>query len=255
MNNRMILAVIASFFVAGVTGFTRQANAADIPGLVGIQYGDEDFEKAQSFVTLSSLDQVWGQGSDSGFGKQWAAKWEGFIVGPVSGDVRFELENDQSIKVEIGGKVVVNSKGATSGSMKMVKGKKYPIVVTYIKEGSDFLCSLKVEWSWAGQAASVVGGKNLVHSDVRENELKAIMAAADGDDDNGDGDGDGGDDDDKEPSFSDLPAAVQATVKAHLNGAVIDDIDSGTDDGKRVYEVEAKLDDDRELNLTILMNG
>ncbi|MHC4666416.1 MAG: LamG domain-containing protein, partial [Planctomycetota bacterium] len=165
-----------------------------------------------------------------------------------------ELENDQSIKVEIAGKVVVNSKGATSGSMKMVKGKKYPIVVTYVKEGSEFLCSLKVEWSWAGQAASVVGGENLVHSDARENELKAIMAAADNDDDDGD-EGVGGDGDDKELSFSDLPAAVQATVKAHLNGAVIDDIDSGTDDGKRVYEVEAKLDDDRELNLTILMNG
>ena len=238
-------------FLSCLMGFTGQGSAAEKAGLVGIQYGDEDFEKPQSFGTLSSLDQIWGQGSDSGFGKQSAAKWEGSIVGPVSGDVRFELENDQSIKVEIAGKVVANSKGATSGSMKMLKGKKYPIAVTYIKEGSDFLCSLKVEWSWAGQAASVVGGKNLVHSDARENELKAIMAAA-GDD--GDEEG-GGDDDDKELSFSDLPAAVQATVKAHLNGAVIDDIDSGTDDGKRVYEVEAKLDDDRELKLTILMNG
>ncbi|MHC4499243.1 MAG: PA14 domain-containing protein, partial [Planctomycetota bacterium] len=252
MKERMIVVVMALCFVTGATAITQQANAADMPGLIGIQYGNEDFERAQSFVTLSSLDQIWGQGSDSGYGRQWAAKWEGSIVGPASGDVKFELENDQSIKVEIAGKVVVNSKGATSGSMKMVKGKKYPIVVTYIKEGAEFLCSLKVEWSWAGQAASVVGGNNLVHSDARENELKAIMAAAD--DDDGDEEG-GGEDDDKELSFSDLPAPVQATVKAHLNGAVIDDIDSGTDDGKRVYEVEAKLDDDRELNLTILMNG
>jgi hypothetical protein len=256
MKKKMILAITALCFGAGLTGFVRQANAADMPGLIGIQYGDDDFEKAQSFVTLSSLDQIWGQGSDSGFGKQWAAKWEGSIVGPTSGDVKFELENDQSIKVEIAGKVVVNSKGATSGSMKMAKGKKYPIAVTYIKQGSEFLCSLKVQWSWTGQAPGVIGGKNLVHSAEKKAELKAIAATIDDDDNDNDNAEQGADDDDdKELSLSDLPAAVQATVKANLNGAVVDDIDRGTEDGKRVYEIEAKLDDDRELKLTILMNG
>jgi len=253
MKERIILVVLALCFVAGIA--QPLSAAGDMPGLIGIQYGDEDFEKAQSFVTLSSLGQNWGQGGNSGYGNQWSAKWEGTIVGPASGNVTFKLENKQSVTVEIDGKVVVNSKGATSGSMQMVKGKKYPIAVTYVKTGSRPQCSLKVEWSWAGQAASVVGGSSLVHSAKKMAELKAIAATIEDDDDGDDNEGGGGGDEDKELTFSDLPAAVQATVMAHLNGAVIDDIDSGTDDGKRVYEIEAKLDDDRELNLTILTNG
>jgi hypothetical protein len=251
MKKEMILAIAALCLVAGVTGIAQQAESAGdkMPGLIGIQYGDEDFEDAEDIVGLSSLDQSWGQ--DSRFGKQWAGKWQGFIIAPASGDVKFALETDQEAKIEIAGKVIVNSKGGlTAGTVEMVKGKEYPIVLTYVKQGSEYDCALKVQWSWTGQAASVIGDDSLVHSQQKAAELKTMVGAAeDGDDDDGDGN------DDKELSFSDLPAAVQQTVNASLNGAVIDDIDSGTDDGKRVYEVEAKLDDDRELNLTILTDG
>ena len=177
MKERMIVIVMALCFVTGTTAM--HANAADMPGLIGIQYGDDDFNKAQNFVKLSSLDMIWGQGTDSGYGNQWAAKWEGSIVGPTSGDVTFKLENEQRIKVEIDGKVVVNSKRATSGTMKMEKAKKYPIAVTYIKQEKKPLCSLKVQWSWTGQASSVIGGKNLVHSEEKLAQLKAIAKEVD----------------------------------------------------------------------------
>jgi hypothetical protein len=251
MRTRIIVGLMALCLVGGVS---RWAGAADeAAGLVGIQYGDEDFEKPEGLVKLDSLDQVWGQ--ESGFGKQWAGRWQGFIVGPAGGDVKLTIEADQTAKVEIDGTVVVNSKGARSGSMKMEKGKKYPMVLTYVKEGSQYQCSLKIQWSWQGRAASVVGGDSLVHSQQKAAELKAMVAAADtGDEGEGDGDG-SGDEDEKELSFSDLPAAVQATIKANLNGAVIDDIDRGREDGKDVYEVDAKLDDGRELKLTILTDG
>ncbi len=250
MRERIIVIAMAICFVTGATAM--QANAADKPGLIGIQYGNEDFEKAQSFVTLTTLGQNWGQGGNSGYGNQWAAKWEGSIVAPATGNVTFNLQSKQSSTIEIDGKVVVDSKGTTSGSMQMVEGNKYPITVTYIKTGSRPVCSLKVEWSWAGQAPSVIGGSSLVHSEDKMAELKVIAATIEDEDD---GDGGGVDDEDKELTLSDLPAKVQATVNAHLNGAIIDEIDSGTDDGKRVYDVEAKFDDGRELNLTILTNG
>ena len=121
--------------------------------------------------------------------------------------------------------------------------------MAYVKEGSEYDCALKVQWSWAGKAASVIAGKSLIHSAAREAELKAIVAAAGGDDDNNDGDGGGDDKEDRELSLSDLPAAVQKTIKANLNGAVIDEIDTGTDDGKSVYEVEAKLEPIVKLDL------
>lgn len=43
MDKKVILAVVASYFFAGVTGIAHQANAAEeMPGLIGIQYGDDD---------------------------------------------------------------------------------------------------------------------------------------------------------------------------------------------------------------------
>jgi len=256
MKEKIILVMMALCFIGGIA---QQANAADeMPGLVGIQYGDEDLEKPEAFVKLSSLEQNWGQ--NDGFGKQWAGRWQGYITAPATGDIKFTVETDQTARIEIDGKTVVNSKGRpATGNMQMVKGRKYPIVLTYIKQGSQYDCTLKVQWSWAGQAASVIGGESLVYSAEKMAELKAIAAAAadDGDDNNGNANKSGGGDnnEEKELTFSDLPAAVQATIKAHLNGAVINDIGSGTDDGKRVYEIEAKLDDDREMKLTILTNG
>jgi len=242
----LALAVIGA--VISLSAATR-ADEARRGGLIGIQYGSEDFEDAEGLVNLSSLDQTWGR--DDGFGKQWVAKWQGLIVGPTDGDVKFTIETDQTAKIEIAGKVVVNSKGAKSGSMNMVKDRNYPIVLTYIKEGSGYDCALSVRWSWAGQAGSVIGGHSLIHSPQKAAELKTIVDAAEADED----EDDDSDDNDKELSFSDLPAAVQATVKANLNGAVLDDIDTGTEDGKRVYEIDAKLADNRELKLTILTDG
>ena len=145
MKERMVVVVMALCFVCGVT---RWASAADempglspflLPkearGLIGIQYGSEDFTDAEDLVRLSSLDQTWGV--DDGFGKQWAGKWQGFIIGPATGEIRFTVETDQQAKIEIAGKVVLDSKGGlTAGSMKMVKGRKYPIVLTYVEEGS-----------------------------------------------------------------------------------------------------------------------
>jgi hypothetical protein len=54
-----------------VIGLAQQGVAADKAGLVGIQYGDEDFEKPEGLVTLSSPDQ--NRGQDDGFGKHQAA--------------------------------------------------------------------------------------------------------------------------------------------------------------------------------------
>ena len=193
MKKKMILAVTALCFV---TGFTRQANAADeMPGLIGIQYGSEDFTDAENLVKLSSLDQRWG--ADDGFGKQWAGRWQGFIIGPVSGEVKFTIETDQNAKITIAGKVLLNSKGGSAtGSMKMVKGQKYPIVLTYIKEGSQYDCALKVQWSWAGQTPSTIESDSLVYSQQTEAELNMIVQANDDGDDDDEGDGDEGDGDD-----------------------------------------------------------
>jgi len=186
----LVLVGVVKLFSGSAPGANAVAVDGKLPGLIGVQFGSEDFSDAEDLVKLSSLDQTWG--ADDRFGKQWAGKWQGFIIGPATGEVKFTLETDQDAKIEIAGKVVLNSKGGlTAGSLKMVKGEKYPIVLSYVKEGQEYDCGLKVQWNWAGQPLSPIAGESLVHSVQTEAKLKNIVGepeADDGDDDDGDDD-------------------------------------------------------------------
>jgi len=176
MNKKMLLAVVIFSAAAFFTLFGNDAKADEISktGLIGIQYGNEDFDDVEGLVRLSSLEQIWGQAD--GFGKQWAGKWQGFIIGPATGDVKFTLEADQDAKLKIAGNVLLNSKaGLTFGSMKMAKGRKYPIILSYIKQGSQYDCALKIQWSWAGRTPSTIAGDSLIYSAQTEAELKKIV--------------------------------------------------------------------------------
>jgi len=163
-------------FAVLVINFSAQSLAADRPGLVGIQYASEDYTDAENLMILNSLDQSW-SGAD-GHGKQWSGKWRGFVVSPVSGQVKFTIETDQAAHIEING---------TSEGVRMVKGKKYPIVVTYIKTGDEYDCFLRVKWSWAGQQPVVINPSSLIYSEDVEAKLNEIVAANnDGDNNNND---------------------------------------------------------------------
>jgi hypothetical protein len=82
MKKNAILTVVALSFVCGAIGFLQSAGAESLknPGLVGIQYGSEDFTDAENLVTLSSLEQTWTE--DDNPGREWSGKWVGFVVGP-----------------------------------------------------------------------------------------------------------------------------------------------------------------------------
>jgi len=164
-----------------VTMFSNVA-FADKAGLIGIQYGSEDFDNAEKVVNLPNLDQAWGEDDD--YGKQWSGKWQGSIIAPASGQITLTVETDQNAKVEIDGKAV------TSAPVTMVKGKKYPVSISYFKTGDEYDCFLRIKWSWAGQSASVIPGSSLAYEDVLEGQLAEIVASND--------DGDDDDDDDEE---------------------------------------------------------
>ena len=256
MNKKTLLAVVGLIAVAVVTPFLADAGAeeANRPGLIGIQYGSEDFSDAQDLVHLYSLDQTWG--ADDGFGKQWAGRWQGSIIAPATGDVKFTVETDQDAEIKIAGKVVLDSKdGLTAGSVKMTKGKKYPVVLTYVKQGSDYDCALKIQWSWPGRPLGAIEGASLVHSAQVRAELQKIVDEAEADEDDQDQSGNDEQDRSEKVEFSALPAAVKKTVTAELAGASIDNIERDKNNGKVVYKVEAKLADGRDIDLEVAENG
>ena len=201
--------------VAVVTAFSPYAQAADMAGLIGGQFGSEDFTDLEHLSDLDSLENSWGQ--DDGFGQQFSALWEGSIVAAGSGEITFTAEADQSLEILISGKQVVSAnQGSASGSVSMTKGKAYPIEVRYVKEGSGYDCSMKVQWSWAGQAASTISGASLTHTAEQMQEWsEKVQAAEDEDDDDEDGDeGEEGHDDDGGPvvDFKIQPTGMQITI-------------------------------------------
>jgi hypothetical protein len=175
----MILTATALWLVVELSTFGPVCGAEEPTkaGLIGIQYGQEDFDDPQRVVVLSNLDCLWGK--SDGFGRQWSARWEGLIVAPVDGPVDFAIESTNRGRVEIDGKVVADKrKEMTSGSVKMVKGRKYPIVISFSKGGKKEECSLKVKWSWGGQPASVIGESYLVYNADLDSQLGEKLAKA-----------------------------------------------------------------------------
>ncbi|MHC4213631.1 MAG: alpha-L-fucosidase [Planctomycetota bacterium] len=137
---------------------------AENEGLAGVLYDSSDYTDARQTLLLRSLDKTWSESNH--FGKGWAAKWQGFIVGPVTGQVHFTGSTDQEFKILIDGNAILDSKHSVlKGTVPMVQGRRYPIVVSYAKSGSEYDCNMKVHWSWATQSPTAVSGKALAFTD------------------------------------------------------------------------------------------
>jgi hypothetical protein len=196
MNKKTILIVMALTVVEVVTSFSADVRAAEAkqPGLIGGQFGSEDFTNLQNLSRLSSLERAFSEDDD--YGRQWSAKWFGFVVAPASGKITFGAETDQAVQMRIAGKTVIESqKGTGTASLTMVKGKEYPIEVTYVKEGQSYECYFKIQWSWAGREKISVPSANLLHTTEQEQEWiqKAEEAEEEDGDDDDDDDSDLGD--------------------------------------------------------------
>jgi len=166
-----------SFIVIAVGVFLPCAQAVESSkaGLIGVQYGKEDFDSPQSIVVLTGLDNTWDE--QNNYGNQWSGKWQGFIKGPADGQIDFTIETSKPLALEIDGKVLAKSRSKVkSASVKMVKGQKYPIVVSFNNGSKD--CSFKISWSWQGQPAIAIGESSLSYNAELDAKMAAILAKA-----------------------------------------------------------------------------
>ena len=133
-------------------------------GLVGAWFGKADLTNIKDAMRIKTLEQVWHEGS--GYGQEWSAKWEGFLVAPASGEVTLHAETDKSLTIEIDGKQTLQVKDRNleqSRSLSMVEGIEYPVTVIYSHEGG-FNGYFRVKWSWAGQEKTTIPPENLRHT-------------------------------------------------------------------------------------------
>jgi len=145
-------------------------------GLVGIKYGNKAMKSAKGQLKLDTLDKVWTGGDND-----WSVKWFGYIEGPFTGEVTFDAEADNGMRLEIDGKRIIDAWDAHAqpqGKMNMVKGKKYPVILSYYKDGGASY--LKLYWSRAGKEKDIVPVEAMSYTGV-EDEMTDV-----GDDDDDD---------------------------------------------------------------------
>ncbi|MHC4617711.1 MAG: glycoside hydrolase family 20 zincin-like fold domain-containing protein [Planctomycetota bacterium] len=170
-------------FVGCLLSVCQQGFAAAEPGLVGGQYGSEDFSRLQSLVRLSRLELK--VTDNEGYGNEWSARWFGYVAGPADGEIAFAAEGNQALEMRIAGRTIVAMKpGSGRGSMSMVKGQEYPIEISVVKEGGMQDCHFKIMWSWAGREKVTVPAASLTHTAAQEAEwVRKAEEAEDGNDD------------------------------------------------------------------------
>jgi hypothetical protein len=131
------------------------------PGLAGTYYNNREFtEPDMSVDFLKHVKQDWKKSR----GNDWSAKWQGFIEGPATGQVKFFVDVKDSFQLDIGGKAVIeglDESGARQGEFIMEKGRKYPVEILYISLHGQ--AKLHLYWQWAGKQKTIVPPEALSH--------------------------------------------------------------------------------------------
>lgn len=139
------------------------------PGLIGAEFLEADFENPSGTMLLESVEHNWTGGYND-----WSGRWRGYIEAPYTGEVTFTAEVDNGIKLEIDKKVVIDGLGrgkGRSGGMEMVKGRKYPIVLSYFQDGDPSY--MRLYWSWGSGQRRIVEGSAFWHSQADVKYVKS----------------------------------------------------------------------------------
>ncbi len=166
MSKRTIelLVVMAVVVVFGALSGEAQAAQVRKPGLLGARYGGSDFEGLDTAarIIITSVDKEWTHGSGD-----YSCRWYGFIVGPFTGNVKFDAEADNGLILKIAGKMVIAGKSKKErGSLTMVKGKSYPIEFSFFTSG--YPGYFRLYWSWDGHGKEIVDPSALYYTEENE---------------------------------------------------------------------------------------
>jgi len=100
----LISVIGASLVVLLATCVTYSAEG-HAPGLVGAWFGESDLTNCKDADLVKNLDLSWRQGDD--YGKEWSAKWQGFITAPATGQVTFHGQTSEGATVKVAGVEVI----------------------------------------------------------------------------------------------------------------------------------------------------
>jgi len=129
-------------------------------GLFGVRFKGPDLTRPDEEDTLKQTDNNWSDGDNN-----WSAQWHGYIEAPFTGTVLFHAEADNGLRFKIADKLVIDGWGkgkSRSGEITMVKGKKYPVVLTYYQDGGESI--LRLYYVWGNRGSRLIPPSVLWHS-------------------------------------------------------------------------------------------
>ena len=147
-------------------GQSKTATQPPASGLIGTYFnnpGFDDPEDSLDFLPnidfLPNVDQNWGNSR----GRNWSARWTGFIRAPYDGDVTFTAQAVDDLRLKIGDNLVIDtlSNCPPSGKVTMTRGEKMPTTLEFTALHGN--AALRLFWTWQGQPKTLVPAAALSH--------------------------------------------------------------------------------------------
>ena len=115
-----------------------------------------------------SVNQTWG---DKPY--EWVGYWNGYIEAPYTGQVTFDAESDNRIRLDINETLLIDGFGRESersGRIYMERGNIYPIRIWYYS--NNYLSFLKLYWSWENFSKKIINHSALFYGQENVNHIK-----------------------------------------------------------------------------------
>jgi hypothetical protein len=169
-------------------GIMPPASNQDVPnlqpdkqqGLIGTRFANPDFTRPEEVVFLDEPNKDW---SGRNLAHDSADQYWGYIESPTTGRVTFTAEADSGLTLVIDNKKVLAGRAEEkplSGTVSMIEGKKYPVVLSYFQDQdaeSQGLSYLRLYWNWPGQDKVIVAAKALSYDSKHEALAKTDVPA------------------------------------------------------------------------------
>jgi hypothetical protein len=151
-------AVISGIFFGGPA---TQAVVGTGTGLMGQYFADQTLSKLVLTRTDATVNFNWGSGSPAASVPvdHFSARWTGQVQAQYSQTYTFYTDSDDGVRLWINGQQIVNnwtdhSPTENSGTITLVAGQKYSIIMEYYEDGGGAVA--KLLWSSPSTAKQVV---------------------------------------------------------------------------------------------------
>ena len=138
------------------SGAGRGSDSADQTriGLIGVWYKNTDLTNPQQVDTVARLNTSWSNHPRGG--GRWSGRWRGKLEAPFTGDVLLTAEAEGGMAFDLDGRRLldtVSNPRILSATVSLVKGRKYPVVLTFDRGRAD---AFRIYWQWGSQAKELI---------------------------------------------------------------------------------------------------